>query len=361
MNPFLLLTTGPVPLSDDVRKALSRPVLYHRNEDFVNIFNRVQENLKYFLQTQNDVLLLTSSGTGGMEAAIANLFSRGEDIIVVENGKFSERWSQIGKAYGLKIHPVKIPWGQSVHLEQIKECLHKVRNPKGVFLTHCESSTGALTDIEFLVPEIRKITPALVIVDAISTAGVLPLKTDSWQIDVLVTASQKGLGLPPGLAIVALNNRAWRRAELANLPRFYFDFSKARQAMCLNRGAAFTPPIPIVVAADVVLQMIKARGLKKIWEKRAALARTIREWTREYGLTIFPSEPADSITAIKTSPARSANHIISQLKEKHQIVVSRGQGKLNDKIFRIGHMVDLEKVDIDRFFRALETILQEYE
>ncbi len=361
MNPFLLMTTGPVPLSDDVRRALSRPLLYHRNEDFVSIFNRVQDNLKYFLQTRNDVLLLTSSGTGGMEAAIANLFSRGDEIVVVENGKFSERWAQIGKTYGLKIHSVKIPWGQSVHLEQIKDCLHKFRNVKGIFLTHCESSTGALTHIEFLVPEIRKITSALVIVDAISTAGVLPLKMDSWHIDVLITASQKGLGLPPGLAIVALNNRAWRRTEQASLPRFYFDFSKARQAMCLNRGAAFTPAIPIVVAADGVLQMIKDRGLEKIWEKRAALAKSIRERIGEYGLSIFPSEPGDSITAIKTSPAHSANYIISQLKEKHQVVVSRGQGKLNDKIFRIGHMVDIEKVDIDRFFRALETILQEYE
>lgn len=361
MKSYLMLTTGPVPISERVRSALSQPMLYHRDNDFVEIFNRVVENMQYFLQTGNDVILLTSSGTGGMEAAISNLFSPGEEVIIVENGKFSERWSQIAKVFQLKVHSIPVPWGQSVNLTRLKQAIHEVPNVKGIFLTHCESSTGALTNVELLVPEIRKLSSALVIVDAISTAGVVPLKMDSWQIDVLVTASQKGLGIPPGLAFVALNNRAWQRSEQADLPRFYFDFSKARQAISLSRGAAYTPAIPIIYAADAALSDIKQTSLETIWEERRVFAQSVRERISGMGLPIFPDEPADGLTVVKTAPSFSANKIIEKLKQEYRIIVSRGQGQLQDQVLRIGHLVKIEQRELNQFYKALETILTEYE
>ncbi|MFZ5515441.1 MAG: pyridoxal-phosphate-dependent aminotransferase family protein [Candidatus Zhuqueibacterota bacterium] len=359
MKPPLLLTTGPVPISESVSSILSQPMQYHRDKKFVLLFNQVLENLKYFLQTSYDVFVHSASGTGGMEAVVANFFSRGDRVIVVENGKFSERWSQIAKVYGLQVSRVKIPWGQSIQPEQLKEEVKRVPDAKGIFLTHCESSTGALTDVGTLVPAIRDLTPALVIVDAISSAGIIPLKMDAWQIDVVVTASQKGLGLPPGLAIVALNDRAWQRSEMADLPRFYFDFMRARQAWLLGRGGAFTPAIPLIAAAAHVLDEIVNLGLERIWEQRRAMASKFRGAMNDLELSIFPAQPADGMTVVQIDHPLQAKKIIARLRDDYHIFVSGGQGQLQDLVLRIGHMVEVSEEQLHQFVTALETILSE--
>jgi aspartate aminotransferase-like enzyme len=353
----LLLTAGPAPISPAVQKIMSQPMIYHRGAEFVQIFKRLTENLKYFFQTKHEVIILTASGTGGMEASITNLFSPGETVLVVENGKFGERWSQLAETFQLEVKRIKIPWGKSVTFEDVKKNIQDMPSLKAIFLTHCETSTGALTDLAILTPQIRQLSDALIIVDAISSAGVLPLKMDEWGIDVIVTASQKGLGLPPGLAIVAINKRVWRNVEKADLPRYYFDFARARQALRLNRGSAFTPAIPLVLAADFVLNEMLQVGMENIWNQKKELATNFRNKVIANGLKIFPEQPADSLTVIKTDVSGGANQVISLLKDSHQIVVSKGQGSLFDKVIRVGHLVNVEIEHLERFLAGLKDVL----
>jgi aspartate aminotransferase-like enzyme len=353
----LLLTAGPAPISPAIQIALSQPMVYHRSSEFIQIFERVIEGFKYLFQTEYEVFILTASGTGGMEATITNLFSPGESVLVIENGKFSERWSQIVESYRLNVKRLVIPWGKSVAVEDIRDAIQNNPSIKAVFLTHCETSTGAITDLKIICRQIRDLTSALIIVDAISSAGVLPLKMDQWGIDVIVTASQKGLGLPPGLSIVALNKQVWRVIEQAELPRYYFDFARARQALRLGRGSAFTPSIPLILAADISLNELRQIGLEKIWQARKAVAADFREKIIAAGLTIFPENPADSLTVIKIEAQEGANQVISLLKDKHGIVVSKGQGRLANKVIRAGHFVNVETRQLDQFLEALKTIL----
>ncbi|MDZ7265064.1 MAG: alanine--glyoxylate aminotransferase family protein [candidate division KSB1 bacterium] len=355
----LLLTAGPVPLSSAVRQALRQPMVYHRGRPFIELFQRVTAGLKYLFQTKYDVLLLTTSGTGAMEAVVTNLFSPGDAVIVVENGKFSERWSQIGEIFKLRVIRLKIPWGRSVSPDELLAAVRTTSSLKAVFLTHCETSTGALTAVEQLAPLIRQHTEALVIVDAITSAGVLPLKMDQWQIDVAVTASQKGLGLPPGLAMVALNHRAWRQVEQADLPRYYLDLTLARQSLRLERGTPFTPAIPLIVAADVVLQQIQEKGLEAIWQERKEVASDFRAKINRLGFAIFPECPADSLTVIAIPPPLLAEEIASQLRENFGIIVSQGQGQLINKVLRIGHFVNIHQNELNRFTTAFYEIIQQ--
>jgi len=357
---YLLLTAGPAPISPIVQNILSQPIIYHRDFEFIQIFKQVTENLKYLFQTEHEIFILTASGTGGMEATITNLFSQGETVLVVENGKFSERWSQIAEFFGVNVKRVRFPWGKSPSLDKLVETIKDIPNLKAIFLTHCETSTGALTDLESIVPQIRKLTPSIIIVDAISSAGVLPLKMDQWGIDVVVTASQKGLGLPPGLSIVALNKRLWQYVEQAELPRYYFDFTRARQALRLGRGIAFTPAIPLVIAADVVLSQFRKTGMDKIWQQRRELAVKFREKLNASGIKIFPENPADSVTVIDVDVPHQANNIISSLKKKYGIVVSKGQRQLANKVIRIGHFVNVDDNQLNQFIKALKTILSGY-
>lgn len=356
----LLLTAGPAPIAPAVQKIMSQSMIYHRGAEFVQIFKQLTDKLNFFFQTKHEIIILTASGTGGMEAVITNLFSPGETVLVVENGKFSERWSQLAETFQLEVKRIKIPWGKSVTFEDIKKNIQDTRSLKAVFLIHCETSTGALTDLATIVPQLRQLSDALIIVDAISSAGVLPLKMDQWGIDVIVTASQKGLGLPPGLAIVALNKRVWQKVEQADLPRYYFDFTRARQALRLNRGSAFTPAIPLVLAADFVLNEMQQVGLENIWKQRKELATDFRNKVITSGLKIFPEQPADALTVIKTDVSGGANQVISLLKDSHQIVVSKGQGPLFDKIIRVGHFVNVEIEHLERFLAGLGDILINY-
>ncbi len=354
----LFLTAGPVPISPAVQQIISQPMIHHRGIEFLQLFEHLTESLKYLFQTKHDIIILTASGTGGMEAVITNLFSPRETVLVVENGKFSERWSQIAETFGLEVKHLIIQWGKSVTVEALQQAIQNAPLLKAVFLTHCETSTGALTDLETIIPAVRSLSDALIIVDAISSAGVLPLKMDCWGIDVIVTASQKGLGLPPGLAIVALNKRVWRIIEQADLPRYYFDFTRARQELRLNRGSVYTPAIPLIIAADFVMNEIQRVGLENIWIKRTEQATRFRAKIIANGLTIFPDQPADALTVIKIDALGGANQVVSLLKDQYQIVVSKGQGQLADKIIRVGHFVNVEIRQLERLLMSLNNILK---
>ncbi len=357
MKEYLLLTAGPTPISDKVKKILNQSMIYHRSDEFIQVYQHLTDGLKYLFQTKNDVLILTASGSGGMEAAITNLFSPGDSILVVENGKFSERWSLIANKFNLNVDRLKIPWGKSVSVDQITQELQNFPGLRGVFLTHCETSTGALTNLETIVPEIHKHTSALIIVDAISSAAVVPLKVDEWGIDVAITASQKGLGLPPGLAMVSLSSKAWRHAEQAKIPTFYFDFILARQSFYSGKGSAFTPAIPLIRAADFVLQEIRRKGLENVWKQRQKIAGNFRNKICGLGLKIFSDAPANSLTVFKIDRLNRCEQIPSVLKDQFNILVSRGQGKLANKVIRIGHLVNINETDLDRFLEAFQATI----
>lgn len=353
----MLLTAGPVPISPVVGEILRQPIIYHRGTEFIQSFKRVAEGIKYLFQTEHDGIILTAIGTGAMEATITNLFTSGESVIVVENGKFSERWSQIAEIFGLDVKRIKIPWGKSVTIEELSEVIQDIPSLKAIFLTYCETSTGALTDLETITAGIRELTPALIIVDAISSAGSLPLKMDEWTIDVAITASQKALGLPPGLAFVALNRRVWQHVEQAELPRYYFDFTRARQALRSDLGSPFTPAIPLILAADYVLKYFQAQGLEKIWQAQKEAASRFREKIITSGLFIFPEVPADSLTVIRMNPALPAEQIVSRLRVKYGITVSNGQGQLFNKVIRIGHFTTTQIEHLHYFLEAWDAII----
>ncbi len=354
---YLLLTAGPVQVDDEIRAILKQPLKYHRSADFIKIYNQVTADLRYLFRTEHETLILTSSGTGAMEAAVTNFFSPGDKVIVVANGKFSERWKIICRAYQLEISGISIPWGKSVSKDQLLRQIQKTENLKGIFLTHCETSTGALTDLQKIVPEIRAHTEALVIVDAISSLSVVPFYMDKWGIDIAVVASQKGLGLPPGLSFIAVNQRAWVAAELAELPRFYFDLIKYRQAERLQIGSAFTPSVPLVIAAKLALEKIKRKSLPVIWEERERIAANFREQILKRDIPIFPETPSNSLTVLDFQHDNIANKIISDLREKYRIVVSGGQSKLQGKVIRVGHMTNVSEKDLSKFLAALDEIL----
>ncbi|HDQ00161.1 MAG TPA: alanine--glyoxylate aminotransferase family protein [bacterium] len=357
MQDHLLLTAGPTPISEEVKQILSHSMFYHRSEKFIQTYESVTHRLQYWLRTKNDVIILTGSGTAGMEATISNLFSPGDHVLVVENGKFSQRWSEIAEAFQLKVFRLVVPWGKSVGAEALVKNLTAIGSLKGIFLTHCETSTGALTDLEIIIPAIRHQTSALIVVDAISSAGILPLKPDDWGIDVIVSASQKGLGLPPGLAFVALNNRAWIFSEQSELPKYYLDLTRARQSFQLGRGALFTPAISLIFAADHVLSQIQQKGLENIWRERQSLAHQFRARLTELGLSLFPEIPADSMSVIKFEPSVNAKQVHAELKEKFGILVSRGQGQLAQKVIRVGHMTNIGEPELERCLSAIQTIL----
>lgn len=357
-NHKLLLTAGPVPISKAVQDTLNQPMIYHRSKQFVEIFNRVTKGLKYFFQTKHDVVMLTASGTGGMEAVVTNLFSPGDQALIIENGKFSERWSQIAERFHLNVNRITIEWGKSVTIQDISGAIKQAPGIKGIFLTHSETSTGALTDIEVIVPQIRKLTSALVIVDAITSVGVMPLKMDQWGVDVAITASQKALGLPPGLTMIALNDRAWQFTEQADLPRYYLDFVSARQSLRLNHGSAYTPAIPLIRAADVILEEIQKTGLETIWENRKQIASTFRGELHHLGFSIFPEFPADALTVIEIKEPFESQKLINQLRDRFGIIVSRGQGRLLNKVMRIGHLVNVGETELNQFLQAFKSITQ---
>ncbi|OQX88867.1 hypothetical protein B6D60_00870 [candidate division KSB1 bacterium 4484_87] len=356
-NDYLLLTTGPVPVSEEVRKIFSEQVLYHRSADFIEAFEHVVVGLKYLFQTENDVLPLTASGTGAMEAAVSNFFSPGDKVIVVSSGKFSERWREICQRFKLEVNEIALDWGKSITGEHLLREIAATPDLKGIFLTHCETSTGALTDLGKIIPTIRPHTDALIIVDAISSIPTMPFKMDVWGIDVAVTASQKGLGLPPGMAFVAVNSRAWIAAELAELPRYYLDLTKYRQAQRLKIGSAFTPAVPHIMAAKVILDKISGQTLPAIWREREAIAAFFRTELNKRNIFIFPQHPSNSLTVLDFQHSGEANQIIDRLKNEHHIIVSRGQAKLQNKIIRVGHLVNIGKNELQKFLEALDDVL----
>jgi aspartate aminotransferase-like enzyme len=354
-----LFSPGPTPIPEEVLSALSRPIIHHRQEDFKEIFRRISEELKYLFQTKEDVILLAASGTGAMEAAIVNLFSKGDSVIYVDGGKFGQRWGHILRNYGVVPLEIKVEWGNAVSPETIRQTLVKHPEAKAVFLTHSETSTGTAIDLERIAQTARETSGALVVVDGISSVGALEVHMDAWEIDVLITGSQKGLMLPPGLSFIAFSERAREAARTSSLPRFYFDLEKAWKAQ-KQAQTPWTPATSLIVGLDAALQMIHQEGLQNVWARHDRLARAVREGCTALGLTVFSKSPSNSVTAIQMPQGIDAETLRTLLLKKYGIIVAGGQDHLKGKLIRVAHLGYFDELDIVAVVAALGMAVQEY-
>ncbi|MFQ5826564.1 MAG: pyridoxal-phosphate-dependent aminotransferase family protein [Dehalococcoidia bacterium] len=355
-----LLAPGPTPLFPGAVQEMSGPIVHHRTPEFASILEEVREGLKYLFQTDNDVLLFCSSGTGAMEGAVTNFLSPGDKALVVKGGKFGERWGELCQAYGVEVVAIEVPWGQAADPQEVAARLRRCPEAKAVFVQASETSTGACHGVQAIGEIVRDHERTILVVDAITALGVFPLQTDAWGLDVVVAGSQKALMLPPGLALVGVSQKAWRLAEEARLPRYYFDFQKERQALAKNQNA-YTPAISLVMGLREVLREIKREGLEAIFSRHERLARATRAAMKALGLELYaPDSPSPAVTAVKVPPGVDGAAIPKVLREEFGIMIAGGQDRARGKIFRITHMGYIEIFDIITVTAALEMVLKRW-
>ena len=353
-----LFTPGPTPVPESVMLKMAEPIIHHRHPEFNAIFRRVNENLKYLFQTEQPVLTLASSGTGGMESTFVSLFSPGDTVIAVNGGKFGERWVNMPRTFGLNAVEIVVEWGKAPTPEQILRSLRAHPKAKAVYLVHSETSTGTATDVKGLARVIRENSDALVCVDGITAIGAHEFRFDEWGIDVCVTGSQKGLMIPPGLAFVALSSRAIHAMETSTLPRYYFDLRKALTAYAKN-DTPWTPAISLVIGVDAALQMIRSEGIENIWKRHERLALALREGVKALGLKLFSESPSFAVTPIWLPEGVEWKAFNKTLKERYGITIAGGQEAFAGKIFRVSHLGYYDELDMITVLSALEMTLND--
>lgn len=334
---------------------MAEPMYHHRTPRFRELFAEVLELLKYVYQTRNDTLLLLASGTGGMEAAVVNTLGAGETALVVEGGKFGERWTEICRAYGHPVVRLEVRWGEPVRPEAVAEALKEHPEVRAVFTQFCETSTGVLNDIAALSPVVHE-AGALLVVDGISAVGAVEFRTDDWDVDVLVVGSQKALMAPPGLATVTVSERAWERIEANPRRGYYFDLVRNRKALSTH-DPVFTPAVTLVEALAVGLRRLRAEGMERVWARHRALARGVRAGVEAMGLRLFSERPSDSLTAVTLPEGVDGTALVKKLRDEEGIIIAGGQGKLKGKICRIAHMGYIDSYDCLTALAALERVL----
>ncbi len=355
-----LLTPGPTPIPEEVLRSMAKPIIHHRTPQYKEIFKEVNENLKYVFKTENDILTFTSSGTGAMEAAVINLLSENDEAIVVRGGKFGERFAEICEAYKITTHNIDVTWGEAVDPDLIKKALENDREGriKAVFTTLCETSTGVTNDIE-VIGKIVGNSKAVLVVDAISGLGSVRIDTDGWGVDVVVSGSQKGLMIPPGLSFVSVSKKAWGLVEGSKTPKFYFDFKPTKKALDKN-DSAFTPAITLMIALNESLKLIKKEGIDNVISRCEALADATRKAMLALGLELFaPNAASSGITSVKVPEGVDGAKLVKDMRDKYGVSIAGGQGDLKGKIFRIAHMGYINKSDIKVAVSYLEVVLSE--
>jgi aspartate aminotransferase-like enzyme len=352
-----LLTPGPTPVPPEVLAALAEPVIHHRARDYREIYERCLARLGEVYRTQNDVLMFTTSGTGAFESAVANLTTPGDRQLVLSAGNFGERWAGMVKAFGAELVHVKLEWGETPEPEDLRATLAEAGDVRVVYLTHSETSTGVVCDVQALAA-VAKEAGALVVVDAVSSLGAVPVETDGWDLDVVVSGSQKALMCPPGIAFVSVSAAALEGATRATSPRYVLDWERTRKAQA-KLDAPFTPAVSIVRALDVALGLLLEEGLEPAFDRHARLGRACREGAKAMGLELFsPDEERSAVvTAIRTPEGVDATEVVAALRDRFGITIANGQGTLKGKIFRIGHIGWFDVFDITTALAAVELVL----
>ncbi len=358
MQKFLLFTPGPAEVPSRVLKAISEPIIHHRSQDFREIFFEVREKLKKLFVTNQDVIVFASSGTGAMESAVSNFFCRGDKALVINAGKFGERWSQICRAYSLEVEEIKIPYGYAVDPSDVRKALQKDGKIKGVFIQGCETSTGVQHPVKEVGEVIREERgdDILYIVDGITAVGVFNIEMDNWGIDVLITGSQKALMLPPGLSMLSASQRALKFMEKSDLPKFYFSVKREMKAQ-QEGETAWTPAISLIKGLRESLRMIiDEEGLQNVFERHKRLAGILRNMVEVLGLKIFAKKPAPGLTTIEIDDAEKIRKRMREL----GAWVAGGQGELKGKIIRIAHMGYYTEGDMIYVGNVLKQAVEEF-
>jgi len=348
---------GPTPCPPEVLEAIGRQMINHRGKEFSEIIRGVTAKLKDIFQTKNDVFLLTGSGTGGLEAVIVNTLSPGDKVLAVSSGAFGERFADIAEAYGAEVKRLEFEWGKPADPEAVRQTLRADGGISAVLVTHNETSTGVTNDLKSISAIVKEFDK-LLLIDAISGLGSIDLPVDAWQCDVVVTGSQKGWMVPPGLAMASVSDKAWQAHAKAKMPRFYWDFTKAKSY--LEKGQTpWTPAVSVFFGLSVALDMILAEGLSNIFARHIRVADLARSGVKSLGLSLFADEKyaSNTVTAVKASEKLDVPKLLQILRDEHNVVLAGGQGKLAGKIFRIGHLGWVAEEDIKEVLEILAKVL----
>ncbi|MFP4257659.1 MAG: pyridoxal-phosphate-dependent aminotransferase family protein [Desulfovermiculus sp.] len=345
LNKQRLLTPGPTSLPEDVRLALARDMIHHRKQDFVRLMQRVQTQLQTLFVTKQPVLPLSCSGTGAMQAAVDNLFSVQDKVLVVDGGKFGERWAHIAEKNKLQIKRLKVQRGQAVSPDEIQTALNQDPDLRGVLVQYSETSTGVLHPLEKL-GRITRDSQALLVVDGISGVGISPCPMDDWHIDCLLTGSQKGLMLPPGLALISLSNKAWERVDSLSGTSFYFDLAKEKTKWEQGQ-TAYTSPINLIMGLKASLNHLLNPDLESIFHKQWALTQMARSGIQAMGLSLLaPTHYTWGLTSFWVPEKSDAQAVLQNMAADFNIILAGGQDELKDRIIRLGHMGYVDWGDI---------------
>jgi aspartate aminotransferase-like enzyme len=351
-----LLTPGPTPLYPPALHAMMASDIHHRTEEFRNIYKAALADLKEVYGTGNDVLMFAASGTGAMDASVSNLFSPGDKVIVATAGKFGERWVEIAKAYGLDANVLKAEYGDVVTPDRVEAALKAEPATKGVFIQASETSTGAEHDIQTMAGIVKK-TDAIFVVDAITGLGTMPLDIDGWGLDILIGGSQKAFMIPPGLAFLSVSPKAWKLADTATLPHYYFSLKKEKESADAN-DSSWTPATSLILALGEALKYIKKIGTPNMIANAQMLARATREACQEMGLEVFAKRPGSSVTAVKAPAGMDSKVIVKGFKERFGAIIANGQGSMQGQIFRMAHLGYFDFADMFGIIAGLELILR---
>jgi aspartate aminotransferase-like enzyme len=357
MQKKYLLAPGPTPVPPEALLAMAMPIIHHRAPDFLPVLDSAKKGLQWLYQTKNDVLILCSTGTGGMVGSVNNFLNPGDEVLVVNGGKFGERWTKICQAYGMKVTELVVEWGHAVKPEQVEEAIKKNAKVKAVFVQYTETSTGVNHDIKTLAGIVKK-TDALFVVDAISALVAHDIRTDEWGVDVMIGGSQKGIMLPPGLAFVSVSDKAWKMADTAKTPKFYFNFKKERENLSKNQ-TTWTSPVSLIIGLNAAIKMLQDEGLENVFKRHDRLARATRAAAAALNLPLYPKEnPSLSLTAIEAPAGVDGQAIYKDLRVKYGITGAGGQDKLKGKIFRIAHLGYADTFDVITAVAGIEMVLK---
>ena len=359
-DKLTLMIPGPTPVPETVLKAMGRHPIGHRSGEFQAVVQRTTEQLKWLHQTQSDVLVITGSGTAAMEAGMINTLSRGDKVLCGDNGKFGERWVKVARAYGLEVEVIKAEWGQPLDTEAFRSALEAdtAKEIRAVILTHSETSTGVINDLQTICGHVKAHGTALTIADCVTSLGATDVPMDSWGIDVVASGSQKGYMLPPGLSFVAMSDRAWQAYDRSDLPKFYLDLGPYRKTAAKNSNP-FTPAVNLYFGLEAALEMMQSEGLDAIFTRHSRHRAAAQAGMKAIGMPLFAAEGHGSPAITAVAPEGiDAELLRKTVKERFDILLAGGQDHLKGKVFRIGHLGFVCDRDVLTAVSAIEATLQ---
>jgi serine---pyruvate transaminase len=359
MDKKYLFSPGPTMLPPEVLLKMAEPIMHHREPEFEKMMEEIRKGLKSLFQTKNEVMVFTSSGTGAMEGAVSNILAKGNKALVVRGGKFGERWGEICKAYRIEFVPIDVEWGKAVRPEQIRHALAEDPSIRAVYTQATETSTGVKHPIREIAGIVGKYPDTVLVVDAITGIGVFDLPMDAWNLDVVISGSQKALMLPPGLSFAALSEKAWTFVERSNLPKYYFDFKRELRSTQKNQSS-YTPAVSLFAGLRESLRMIQQEGLEALFRRHKKLAEATWAAVKALGLELFaPEAPSEAVTAVKIPEGIDGVKLQKLFFERFGITVAEGQDRAKGKIIRIAHLGYYDRLDMIMVISALEMLLKQ--